>query len=301
MQCLLNDFIKFVDHLSFASLRTGESHMLLAKDVAPVETDFIRVLEHIPGTKSEKQAYFQSRGIRIPRTNYDTMWEVLTERLHHSGAGSAVFECLRANMPSRLKELLQRARRGRVASLRANEPAIVWDFFFQKGNLRRIGELFLEELQAQGGGLGKSAPPVIPERVTKPYEVALSFAGEDRPFVDAVAHELQSLGIKLFYDAFEQVDLLGKDLAAHFAGIYKDRAHYCAMFISTHYARKAWPQFERQHAQARALAERREYILPIRLDNAEVPGLSPTIGYVDARGRTPKAIADILYQKIRSR
>ena len=72
------------------------------------------------------------------------------------------------------------------------------------------------------------------------------------------------------------------------------------MFISQHYVRKAWPQFERQHAQARALAEKREYILPIRLDDAEVPGLSPTIGYLDARGLSPLAVAKTLYQKCRS-
>lgn len=28
-----------------------------------VENDFISVLEHIPGTKADKQAYFQSRGV----------------------------------------------------------------------------------------------------------------------------------------------------------------------------------------------------------------------------------------------
>ncbi len=52
--------------------------MLLAKDVVAAEADFINVLEHIPGTKSQKQAYFHSRGIRVPRTNYESMWEVLT-------------------------------------------------------------------------------------------------------------------------------------------------------------------------------------------------------------------------------
>jgi len=72
------------------------------------------------------------------------------------------------------------------------------------------------------------------------------------------------------------------------------------MFISAHYVRKAWPQLERQHAQARALAEKREYILPVRLDDVEVPGLSPTIGYLDARNMNPKAIAAILLKKIRS-
>ena len=73
--------------------------MLLAKDVVPVEVDFISVLSHIPGTKEEIQSYFLSRGIRVPRTSYEQMWEVLTERVQHGGAGSAVFECLRENMP----------------------------------------------------------------------------------------------------------------------------------------------------------------------------------------------------------
>jgi TIR domain-containing protein len=273
--------------------------MLLAKDVAVVETDFIQVLEHIPGTKDKKQEHFLSRNIRVPRTNYESMWEVLTERLHHSGAASAVFECLRVQMPNRLKELLQQARRGKAVSLRANEPAIVLDFFFQNDNLRRIGELFLEELQAQGAQLVKGPAPSESPKPTKRYEIALSFAGEDRPFIEAVAFNLRSLGVTLFYDAFQQTDLLGKDLTVHFAEIYKDKANYCAMFISDHYVRKTWPQFERQHALARAIVEKREYILPLRLDNSEVPGLSPTIGYINIRDITPEAVAELLFRKIR--
>ncbi len=273
--------------------------MLLAKDVVPVERDFVSLLEHIPGTKAEKQAYLQSRGIRVPRTNYDSIWEALTERLHHSGAAQSVFECLQTHMPDRLKELLRIAASGKAVELRMNEPAIVGDFFFQNGHLRRVGELFLENRPAHGGRPVRPTVPAAAAQTAKPYEIALSFAGEDRPFVEAVANELRALGVKLFYDAFEQLDLLGKDLAAHFATIYKDRAHYCAMFISNSYVQKAWPRFERQHAQARALVERREYILPLRLDDSEVPGLSPTIGFINIRGMTPKAVAQILFRKIR--
>jgi len=273
--------------------------MLLAKDVVAVERDFISVLEHVPGTKSQKQAYFQSRGIRVPRTDYDSMWEVLTKRLHHSGAAQSVFECLQAHMPERLKELLRIAVRGKAAELRVNEPAIVWDFFFHNGHIRRVGELFLECRPAHSGRPVRSVTPAAPVQRFKLYQIALSFAGEDRSFVEAVANELRALGVKLFYDAFEQVDLLGKDLTAHLAAIYKERAHYCAMFISVHYVRKAWPQFERQHAQSRALVERREYILPIRLDDSEVPGLPTTIGYLDARTRNPKEVAGILFDKVR--
>jgi len=274
--------------------------MLLAKDVVPVEVDFISVLAHIPGTKEEIQSYFLLRGIRVPRTSYEQMWEVLTERVEHGGAGSAVFECLRENMPGRLKELLQQARRGRVVTVRTNEPALVSDFFFQNGNLRRIGQLFLEHVQSQGARLQSRGAPAASAKATKPYEIALSFAGEDRSFVDEVARQLQKMGVKVFYDHFETVTLLGKDLAAHFAEIYGKEASYCAMFISKAYAGKAWPQFERQHAQARALALKREYILPLRLDDSEVPGLASTIGYIDIRTMNSATVAAILFRKIRS-
>jgi hypothetical protein len=71
------------------------------------------------------------------------------------------------------------------------------------------------------------------------------------------------------------------------------------MFISIHYLRKAWPQFERQHAQSRALAEKRESILPIRLDNSEAPDLPATIGYFDSRMKRPTEVATALFAKVR--
>lgn len=273
--------------------------MLRAKDVVAIERDFISVLEHSPGTKRQKQEYFKSKAIRVPKTSYESMWYVLKDRLRRGGAASAVFEYLRAHMPNRLKELLQQARRGKLVIIRSSDPAIIGDFFFQNGKLRRIGNLYLENLYSQGGRLVKGTFNTNSIKSKKPYEIALSFAGEDRSFVDQVARELQSMGVRLFYAAFEEVNLFGKDLSAHLALIYKDQADYCAIFISADYARKAWPQFERQHAQARALTQQKEYILPIRLDDADVPGLSPTIGYFDARSKAPSAVASILFRKIR--
>jgi hypothetical protein len=148
------------------------------------------------------------------------MWQTLTSRLHHSGAASAVFGLLRTRMPARLAELLRQARGGKPVSLRAREPALVDDFFFQNGNLRRIGELFLEEIGDGGmirvGGrtTGHTRVARRPSEPAKPYEIALSFAGEDRPTVGEVARELHAAGVRVCYDAFEQVSLLGKDLVA---------------------------------------------------------------------------------------
>lgn len=117
--------------------------MPLAKDVVGIEDALVNLLQHIPGTKEEKQEYFRSRGIRVARTNYVYMWEGLTSRLHRSGAASAVFELLRTRMPDRVSDLLHDAKQGRPVTLYDSDPAIVDDLFFLNGNLRKLGELFL--------------------------------------------------------------------------------------------------------------------------------------------------------------
>ncbi|MDP2653106.1 MAG: TIR domain-containing protein [Candidatus Omnitrophota bacterium] len=129
------------------------------------------------------------------------------------------------------------------------------------------------------------------------YDVALSFAGEDRSYVDRVAEYLRSKSIRVFYDEFEEVNIWGKDLVEHFAGIYSKEAKYCVMFISRHYAEKAWPRHEKQSALARALGDQ-GYILPVRFDDTDIPGLLPTVGYIDLRKNTPEQLSDLIVKKL---
>lgn len=53
------------------------------------------------------------------------------------------------------------------------------------------------------------------DKKRREYDVALSFAGEDRDYAGQVAEQLVELGVTVFYDRFEQVNLWGKDLAEH--------------------------------------------------------------------------------------
>lgn len=140
------------------------------------------------------------------------------------------------------------------------------------------------------GGSGTDGTPM--------YEIALSFAGEDREYVEEVADYLQSNDVELFYDRYEEATLWGKDLAEHLDEVYRGQARYCVMFISTHYAEKIWPNHERRSALARALAERQEYILPARFDDTELPGIRPTLGYVDLRNKSPKQLGRLILQKL---
>lgn len=130
------------------------------------------------------------------------------------------------------------------------------------------------------------------------YDIALSFAGEDREYVEKVADYLRLANVKVFYDKYEQVDLWGKDLYEHLSDVYQNKARFTVMFISCHYARKLWTQHERKSAQARAFREKGEYILPARFDNTEVPGLNATVGYVDLRHLSPAKLAEAIREKL---
>jgi hypothetical protein len=128
--------------------------------------------------------------------------------------------------------------------------------------------------------------------------VSLSFAGEDRPLVERLAKLMRQNGIRVFYDAWEQTDLWGKDLFQHLDTIYRSAARYCLIFVSEHYVKKAWTKHELKSAQARAFEVNSEYILPIRLDDSELPGLHPTTAYIDARTTTLHDICQIFVSKL---
>lgn len=131
------------------------------------------------------------------------------------------------------------------------------------------------------------------------YDVALSFAGEQREYVEQVADILRQGGLKVFYDRFHEVDLWGKDLAEHFDTVFRKSARYCMMFVSKEYGEKMWTRHERRSALARALEERREFILPVRFDDTDLPGLSPTIGFVKASTKTPQQLAQLVLEKLK--
>ena len=95
------------------------------------------------------------------------------------------------------------------------------------------------------------------------YDVALSFAGEDRDYVERVAKLLQSRGVRVFYDEVMTADLWGNDLYVLLDEVYRKKSRFTVIFGSENYAKKAWTAHERQSAQARALNEAGAYLLPV--------------------------------------
>lgn len=133
---------------------------------------------------------------------------------------------------------------------------------------------------------------------TKEYEISLSFAGEDRMYVASVARHLRAADVRVFYDEYERVRLWGVDLAENFQQQYFAKSEYVLMFISKHYVEKIWSGHEKRAALAAAITSNREYILPVRFDDTELPGLNPTIRFEDARQITSAELADLVLQKL---
>jgi hypothetical protein len=145
------------------------------------------------------------------------------------------------------------------------------------------------------GANGGAAPDALLERR---WDVALSFAGAQRDYVGQVAEALKARGLRCFYDADEQTELWGRYLADELPAIYGEQAAAVVMFVSAEYAAREWTRLERQATLARAVRERREYVLPARFDDTPLPGLPSDMVTVDLRTRTPQQFAAVIADKL---
>ena len=151
----------------------------------------------------------------------------------------------------------------------------------------------------------------IEKRVTRPkssakpvdatkFDVAISFAGTEREHAGKLATILKDANFLVSYDEFYPEYLWGKNLVDTFDEIFRKRSRYCVIFISKEYKDRVWTNHERQSAQARALNEKgKEYILPIKVDETELDGMPPTVGYVALKKGIDK-IGELLIKKLKA-
>lgn len=129
------------------------------------------------------------------------------------------------------------------------------------------------------------------------YDLAVSFAGEERDYATAVVRGLED-DFRVFLDSDNKAELLGQNLVDYFTDLYQHKARFAAIFVSRAYAAKMWTNLERQSVMARASQQRTAYMLPIRMDDTQLPGLLPTIGYADSRIEGLDGIINILREKL---
>ena len=133
----------------------------------------------------------------------------------------------------------------------------------------------------------------------KKYQVALSFAGEQRTYVEQVAAELKTRGVRLFYDHYELADLWGNHMSEKLHEVYENNSEAIVLFISAEYVRKAWPTHERRASLSAAVSKDEVILLPVRFDATPVPGLLDDILFVHADDVSPGRLANLICEKLK--
>lgn len=134
------------------------------------------------------------------------------------------------------------------------------------------------------------------------HDVAFSFAGENRNFVETIKETLVKSGYDVFYDNDFKVDLWGSDLTVTLPEHYLN-SRYVVLIIDEYYLQKMWTFFERQVIVENYLKLKgADYLLPVRLNNfnEKVPGISGIIGYIACPTDNPDYLIDLLLKKLKT-
>ena len=135
------------------------------------------------------------------------------------------------------------------------------------------------------------------------YHVGISYAYEDEAAVKAVVVALKSVGLKVFFDQDETVQLIGKNLTYTLPEIYANHCEYCLMFVSHSYVSKNWTSYERDWIFGKRIEQQKndvftDCVIPVFIDFITLPGLHPGIIGFNLKKQTPEYIANVMYEKI---
>jgi len=115
------------------------------------------------------------------------------------------------------------------------------------------------------------------------YDVALSFAGEQRRYVKKIYNALNKKGLKVFYDESPEVQAahLGKRFTEIAQRIYGETADFVVLFVSREYIAKQWPYLEAAYVLDRMRAElfQGNNVLIGKFDDVDLPGFPREIMY----------------------
>lgn len=147
-----------------------------------------------------------------------------------------------------------------------------------------------------------SARP-LPDR----FQVAFSFAGEQRELVRAIAGAVEvRLGVgSVFLDEWYEYYLAGDDADLKLQTIYAERCALAVVCVSARYGGKPWTRAEHAAIRARIMQARtaedpraRDGVLPIRVGDGEVPGILFNTIVPDVRARPAEQTAELIVERL---
>ena len=131
------------------------------------------------------------------------------------------------------------------------------------------------------------------------FDIALSFPGEVRPYVESVAQILFSkMGkTRVFYDNAYKGQLARPNLDTALQALYS-RARLIVAFLSADYASKKWCHIEFRAIREIINARDDDRVMFVRHDSATVQGVFSADGYIDAETHDPAELAEMILERV---
>lgn len=246
--CTKNDVLEFQNEVK-----------LLDFDLDEVRQSMVKKLSH---TYNEPVKEF-SRGRRFRPSN-DPYFKLL--KLISSQSSSIVDLNELANANEALKASINGIKERRLNILLESKPICSRYFYYNSENKNFAIEdpaLFYymkhvdwEEIRKECGFRNNIE--------TKEFEIAFSFAGENRKLAKYIAEQFEQIDVPVFYDELYESNYLGKAWGKEFERIFLDDSRYVVCLLDSFHKDKIWPTFERDCFKKRVP---NGDVIPIYLDD----------------------------------
>ncbi len=245
-----------------------------------------------------------ARGRRQARSVHDTYYSIIEQvalsgkdqisrdELYHKIVGSG------ASQKSGVRNSFYRALKALPTVIEENNLSDI--LIYENGTLTiddPVFRFYLDHLD-----FSRVRSQVNIRRIGYEYDVAVSFAGPDRPVVEELKAELEARGLEVFYDFDQQAALWGKDLRKELAKVYTQDAQFMVVCLSGDYPERDWPAFEFEIGKQAAAKRTEDYLLPLVVgdERPAIIGLPASVGHIDLGSRSIPEVADLVQEKVNS-
>ena len=172
----------------------------------------------------------------------------------------------------------------------------------------------LPGLERRAGETSRGAagqPPILPESLRPPsavaeggkrFVIALSYPGTHRELAKQVVYALRQLTRlpreQILFDLFHEAELSRFDLDVYLPKLYADESELVVVFLGGDYEHSQWCGLEWRAIRQLIKERHGSQIMPMRLDQSEVPGVYSTDGFMDIRNRDPEEIAARIVERL---
>jgi hypothetical protein len=127
------------------------------------------------------------------------------------------------------------------------------------------------------------------------YDLAISFAGENRDLAKRFAEKIEIFDVSVFFDELYEANLLGRALTKQFTRIFNTDSQFVLVLLDVNHKEKVWPTFERETFKKRVADEA---VIPVYVDNTVFLGIPEDIYGIDLRNGISDDIIDDAVIKI---